>query len=131
MTAAQALAAAELLTDEVRAEFAGIHLGLVRLRPAPQWMMKIWGKGIQAVTLTRFIFIDPEVLNGHPRPLGLLVIHELTHVRQWRQGGIAEFSLPYIGEYLSGRRSGLGHRDAYMNISFEREARHMSARHRT
>ena len=130
MTAAQALEAADLLTSEVRVLFHPIHLETVRLRPAPPLLMRIWGKGIQAITLGRRIFIDPEILGGHPRPLGLLLIHELTHLRQWVDGGYLGFYVTYLFEYLEGRRAGRSHREAYMEISFETEARAMSARFR-
>jgi hypothetical protein len=92
--------------------------------------MRIWGKGIHGLTLGRLVFIDPDVLRGDPRRLGLLVIHELTHVRQWMDGGVLGFSLPYFKEYIGGRVSGLGHRDAYLRIGFEREAREMTDRFR-
>ena len=130
MNASLALEAADLLTSEVRVLFHPIHLERVTLRAAPPLLMKVWGKGIQAITLGNHIFIDPAILSGHPRPLGLLVIHELTHLRQWTDGGYLGFYLPYLSEYLEGRRAGRSHRDAYMEISFETEAREMSARFR-
>ena len=88
------------------------------------------GRGIQAVTYGRFIFIDADVLSGPSRRLGLLVIHELTHYRQWVDGGIFGFTVPYIREYIKGRFDGLSHRDAYLAISFEVEARAMADRFR-
>ncbi len=128
MNAARALEAADLATAEVKVLFHPIRLEKVALRRAPRWMMRVWGKSIQAITLARHIFIDPEVLDGNPRRLGLLVVHELTHVRQWIDGGILSFAIPYLVEYVRGRLGGLSHRDAYLAISFEEEARAMSAR---
>ena len=51
-----------------------------------------------------------------------LLAHELTHVAQYRRLGAAPFLGRYVGEYLRGRFAGLGHRNAYLSISFEREA---------
>lgn len=51
-----------------------------------------------------------------------LLAHELTHVRQYRRYGMAAFLGRYAGEYLAGRLRGESHREAYLGISFEREA---------
>jgi hypothetical protein len=52
-----------------------------------------------------------------------LLRHELVHVRQWRELGPVRFSVRYVGSYLRARLSGLSHRDAYLQIPFEVEAR--------
>ena len=51
-----------------------------------------------------------------------LLAHELAHVAQYWRLGAAPFLGRYLGEYLRGRLDGLGHRAAYLSISFEREA---------
>ena len=130
MTAGEALAGANLLTPELRVVFHPIPVDKVKLRVAPEWLLRVLGRQIQGVTYGRFIFIDGEVLAGEPRRLGLLVVHELTHYRQWIDGGIFGFTVPYVWEYLKGRMRGLSHRDAYRANPFEVEARAVADRFR-
>jgi hypothetical protein len=80
------------------------------------------------MTLGNTVYVHPSVLAGPARALGLLVIHELVHVRQWRKRGILGFLGSYGSEYLKGRRQKLGHRGAYRQIEYEIEARAISAR---
>jgi hypothetical protein len=65
--------------------------------------------------------------DGDPEGLALLA-HELVHVRQYRDLGTWRFRRTYLWEYFRGRLGGLGHHQAYLNISFEREARELEAR---
>jgi len=53
---------------------------------------------------------------------GRLLRHEEEHVRQWRELGWVRFLRQYLGAYLAGRRRGLGHRAAYLQIPLEAEA---------
>lgn len=52
-----------------------------------------------------------------------LMAHELVHVRQFAEQGVIPFVTSYVGEYLRGRRSGSNHRQAYLDIEAEQEAR--------
>lgn len=52
-----------------------------------------------------------------------LVAHEAAHVLQYRRHGLLGMLVRYLADYLRGRRAGLGHRGAYLDIGFEREAR--------
>ncbi len=56
-----------------------------------------------------------------------LLAHELVHVEQYRRLGLFRFLARYVREYLSGRRQGLSHLEAYRAISLEKEARERSA----
>ena len=107
--------------DPVRPEQLG-------LKAASPLMMRLWGSGIQAMTIRNWIFVDPKILNGDLDVLSRLVIHELVHVRQWHDLGVVGFMRRYATDYLQGRRRGLGHRDAYLNIGLEEEARQIQAR---
>jgi len=98
------------------------------LRAASPVMMRLWGSGIQAMTIGHWIFVDPSVLNGDQTKLSLLVIHELTHVRQWFDLGFFGFLRRYLGDYLHGRSHGLTHRDSYLAIGLEVEARRVQTR---
>ena len=79
--------------------------------------------GVAGMTLGRWVLLR----RGHERDRGLLA-HELVHVRQWRELGALRFLWRYLGAYLRGRLAGLGHRDAYAAIPFEREARALTGR---
>ena len=79
--------------------------------------------GVAGMTLGRWILIR----RGHDHDRGLLA-HELVHVRQWRELGPLRFLWRYLGAYVRGRLRGLGHREAYAAIPFEREARALAPR---
>ena len=51
-----------------------------------------------------------------------LLRHELEHVRQWRDFGVAGFLTRYLGGYLRARVDGWPHWAAYRRIPFEIEA---------
>ncbi len=78
--------------------------------------------GTVGMTLGRWILIR----RGREHDRSLLA-HEMVHVRQWRERGVVGFLTAYVGEYVRGRLRGLGHWDAYHAISFETEARALSA----
>jgi len=115
-------------TDELRALVHPVQPEQVWLRSASPFMMRIWGSGIQALTVRRWIFVDPRALNGDRAKLGILIIHELVHVRQWSDLGVPGFLWRYLADYLRGRRAGLTHRDSYLAIDLEVEAREIQAR---
>jgi hypothetical protein len=128
MNAASALDASGLDISELPPLIQPVKPEQVTLRPAPALMRRTWGKGIQAMTLGNTVYVDPGVLAGPREKLGLLVIHELVHVRQWRKRGVIPFLGSYLGDYLKGRRQKLGHRGAYRDIGLEIEARAIAAR---
>jgi len=128
MKAAEALGLSGLDTSELDGLIRPVRPEHVTLRPASSVMRSVWGRGIQAMTLGNSVYIDPKVLNGPARALGLLVIHELVHVRQWRKRGVFGFLGAYGTDYLKGRRQKLGHRGAYRQIEYEMEARAIAAR---
>lgn len=110
----------------VGAEFGLADLDRVPVRRAPRWMVAAWGNRAAAMTLPWAIYVNPGVLAGDRQVLGGLVRHELVHVRQWHQLGVAGFTLRYLTEYFRGRRAGLAHQQAYLAISLEVEARRLS-----
>lgn len=59
---------------------------------------------------------------------GRLLRHELVHVRQWRELGVAGFLVRYLGFYLRWRLRGYGHDGAYRRIPLEVEAEWLSRR---
>jgi hypothetical protein len=95
----------------------------VAVRPAPWWLVRLWGSGVEAMALPRVVFTSDAALDRivGGEAAGLLV-HESVHIDQWRRYGIARFLTRYLGDYLKGRAVGLPHRTAYRAIRFEREA---------
>lgn len=80
-------------------------------------------RAIDAITLGRFVVVR----RGLERDRALLA-HELVHVRQWRELGVAHFLARYLGAYARGRRNGLAHQAAYEAIPLEVEARGVAGR---
>jgi Domain of unknown function (DUF4157) len=52
-----------------------------------------------------------------------LLAHEIEHCRQYRKHGTWHFRARYLADYFKNRLRGMSRRDAYLNISFEIEAR--------
>jgi Domain of unknown function (DUF4157) len=95
----------------------------VRVRSAPGVMRRLWGRDISAMTLGKTIFLDPALMTAVQHRPGLLLVHELVHVRQWGELGVLRFLWRYLSAYVGGRWKGLGHRAAYLAIPLEVEAR--------
>lgn len=97
--------------------------------PVAHWVTRAGRIG--ALTLGRRVFVAPSMLsreNGLARMSGRLLAHEVAHVLQYERVGTARFLLRYLQEYFAGLwRAGnldAGSRmGAYLDISFEREAR--------
>lgn len=86
-------------------------------------MVRVWRGDIAAMTLPMGIFVRPDCLAGDRTRLANIIQHELVHVRQWQELGVLRFLCRYLADYLGGRRAGLGHSEAYRQISLEQEAR--------
>lgn len=78
--------------------------------------------GVAGMTLGRWVLVRRR----HERDTALLA-HELVHVRQWRELGVARFLATYLAAYARGRARGLGHRAAYAAIPQEQEARALTS----
>lgn len=127
MTAGSVLEAAGLLTVPLLVAIYPVDPYEVAILPAPSLMRKAWGRGIGAMTLRRWVFVDPRLLQRGGDDFAWMVVHELAHVRQWLKGPI-RFLWGYLSDYLSGRRRGLNHRGAYLEVKAEREARELVTR---
>ncbi|MGH8958684.1 MAG: hypothetical protein ACRDVK_08410 [Acidimicrobiia bacterium] len=103
-----------------------VDIDEVPVRRAPRWMTKAWRGEVGAMTLPWGIFVRGDFLAGDRSALAQLIKHELIHVRQWQELGPRRFLVRYLTEYLRLRGSGLGHQQAYEQISFEREARQLA-----
>jgi hypothetical protein len=114
-------------TDALRSRIAPVNPDTINIWPASPLFRLFWRKGIEGVTYWRYVIVDADVLRGDQDRLSRLVIHELVHVRQFSTLGYLPFVFSYVREYLSGRLRGLSGYDAYRAISFEREARELTA----
>lgn len=79
--------------------------------------------GATATTFGRLILMRERGV-GNER----LLRHELEHVRQWREQGVAGFLVRYLGTYLLWRWRGYSHWAAYRRIPFEIEAEWLARR---
>ena len=82
----------------------------------PWWLRLFVHRNVAAITLGRRIYIA----EGWRARRSLR--HELVHVRQAGELGLARFLWRYVAEYVRNRRRGMAHDDAYRAISFEAEA---------
>jgi hypothetical protein len=127
MNAGQLLQAGGVDSVRVRLLIQPIEPDLVRIRPAPRILRRIWGGENRAMTLGNTILLDPTLLSAAQDRAGILLVHELVHVRQWHDLGVPRFLWRYLTAYLRGRFDGLGHRGAYLGIPLEVEARESAA----
>ncbi len=98
------------------------------IHTAPLSMRRFWAKGTGAMTIGSRIFVRPDLLEGSVGPkLQDLVVHELVHVRQWRDDSPLAFLTGYIRQYLVARMWGARHHVAYMSIHAEVEARRVAS----
>ena len=83
-----------------------------------RWVRIITFNFAAAITLWPFILIRPGI-----KPDQRLLNHEKIHLRQQEELLVIVFYLWYVIEYLIRFARHRNHYDAYMNISFEKEAR--------
>lgn len=68
------------------------------------------------------IVLYPFVLFSSPSPNQVLINHELIHVKQIKELGVLRFYTTYFKEYFQNRLRGQSHHQAYLAISYEKEA---------
>lgn len=86
---------------------------------------------IHGITIGRFVIIAPhliEEIDGKTVLPRDLIVHETTHVLQYREYGFTPFLWKYFGDYLrnlkrEGNYSLIARNAAYLAIPFEVEAR--------
>jgi hypothetical protein len=100
----------------------------INVYPAAWPLRKFWRPGIKGVTHWRWVFVEPDFMRGDRDKLARLVIHELVHVRQYRDAGYVTFTVRYLSEYWRARLRGTESRQAYLDISAEVEAREVTKR---
>jgi hypothetical protein len=95
---------------------------------APRLLRRFWAAKTGAMTIGNRIFVDPEILERGGPPLTTLLMHEMVHARQWQERGPFAFLASYLRQYLAARITGASHREAYLSIEAEVEARDIAAR---
>ncbi len=86
-----------------------------------KWLVKLISGGFaRAVAVYPFIFLADKEHSQNE----VLMNHERIHHRQQLELLVLPFLFTYGLYYLKGRVKGLSHYDAYLNISFEKEAYH-------
>lgn len=115
-------------TEALRVRIAPVDPDDIDLYPAARALRTLWRPGIKGVTHWKWVFVDPDFMRGDPDKLARLVIHELVHVRQYRDAGYVGFMVRYLYEYWKGRLGGKSPRQAYLDITAEAEAREATAR---
>lgn len=128
MNAARILARAEIDSDELRRTLHPVRPEDINVWPAAKPIRMLWRSGVRGVTLGPLVLADPRLLQEHGVALARLVVHELVHVRQFAELGYARFMFRYLREYVTARLHGEGHREAYLGISAESEARDVAER---
>jgi hypothetical protein len=112
--------------DVIAAAVKPASLDRVKVKAAPGWMRRLWLGPVSAMTLPGGIYMRTEVLTGDPAILGPLLFHELIHSRQWLELGVVRFLFRYLSGYLRGRLQRKGHRQAYLDIPLEQQARQIA-----
>ncbi len=101
----------------------------VSIVPMPTLMSLVVGRKVAAITIGRVIFVrrslfERVVAGEEPA----LLLHELTHVGQWRDHGAVDFTFRYVVEYLRLRLLGADHDAAYHGVGFEHVAHDVASR---
>lgn len=128
MNAGRILRNAGYDSDALRRWIAPVDPDEINVWPASSFFRRFWRSGIRGTTHWRFVFVEPELLRSDPKRLARLVVHELVHVRQFLAAGYVRFVVSYLKEYWIGRLGGKSPRQAYRDISLEREAREVTSR---
>lgn len=76
--------------------------------------------GSSGMTIGRLVFLTSDVDRSGRREL---LAHELVHVRQYAETGTVRFLLRYLRDYVRGLVRLRDHRQAYLAIPTEVEAR--------
>ncbi len=124
-TAADLLGAAAI--PELLDRILPVRPDQVMVYPAPMSMRRVWNEDTGAMTIGNRVFVRPDLLKRRGPNLEDLMVHELVHVRQWRNQRVVGFLASYTRQYLMARFWGARHHVAYMSIDAEVEARRVAS----
>jgi hypothetical protein len=128
-----ALTEADVADDQL-AEHAVQSLRLFRFRPTLRHVSGIrtliallaLRTRASGITLGHRVFIRADQLDDQLRGSLQLIAHEAAHVAQFARDGTPAFLTRYLGSYLLGLLTGSSERDAYLQISYEKQARRVA-----
>jgi Domain of unknown function (DUF4157) len=123
-TAASILGSADI--PELHEAISPVRPESVTVYPASVLMMRVWNRGTAAMTVGSRVFMKPDLLETSGPAIEDLIVHELVHVRQWKDQRTAGFLASYFRQYLMARMFGAPHHVAYMSIDAEVEARRIA-----
>ncbi|GBE24468.1 hypothetical protein BMS3Bbin02_00740 [bacterium BMS3Bbin02] len=131
--ASEAIERVGISLDAVRSALPSVEPESVLIRQAGLVMRRTWAPGILAVTTPWGVFAHPRVMwwfhSGTNGPeLAELVVHELVHIEQLSSVGLVRHAAAYLGDYIGARRAGKSHREAYLGLAAEVEARTVARR---
>jgi len=131
--ASEAIERAGVSLDSVRDALPSVESDTVFVRQAGLIMRRTWATGVLAVTTPWGVFAHPRVMwwwesGSNDTDLAELVIHELVHVEQLNNVGLAKHAIKYLSDYLRARRTGMSHQQAYLGLDAEVEARQIANR---
>jgi hypothetical protein len=110
----------QCVKDLLERYFRGFDLNQIDVHQGLPWWVR---DGVSAITLGNDIYFAPgEYDPGSAEGIGLIG-HEITHSVQVGMQGSGQFYENYVREYVSGLLHGKGDREAYRDITAEREAR--------
>lgn len=132
MVASDGLAATGVDPEWLAGVLPRVDPSQVLVREAPRWFRATWAKGIVAVAMPWGIYMTPAMMDRYetasdPKRLGRLLVHELTHIEQYRRLGGFRHVAQYCADYVKGRFRRVGHWEAYRSIRLEIEAREVAA----
>lgn len=76
------------------------------------------------MTIGRFVLLRDDHIE---RTGSTLLAHELVHVRQFAEMGAVRFLAAYLSSYFKNLKRTRNHRQAYLDIPLEQEARAVAA----
>lgn len=113
------------LTDAERSAYD--HIPAAVAARARILKVPVLAPGADGMTLGRFVLLtrdDPADRTGERE----LIAHELVHVLQYGEMGMPRFLWRYAAAYLRNLRRLRSHREAYLAIPVEEEAREAASR---
>ena len=81
-------------------------------------------RAADGMTIGRFVFLRGDHIEHKS---SALMAHELVHVRQFAEMGMLRFFASYVGAYVRNLWRTKNHRQAYLDIPLEQEARAVAA----
>ncbi len=115
---AKSITRRRLLDEEEVAAFNHISNGLCRRVQLIR--TNLLPPAADGMTIGRFVLMRDDHIEHRQ---STLLAHELVHVRQFAEMGMARFFTEYFGSYLKNIVRTRNHRQAYLDIPLEIEAR--------